>query len=130
MVLNSKGEYNRCEIARLTLGEEGGGVDAGEEQANQEQEVREWVKKRSAQAKSKVNRVRKDNRVVEKIRERTKAIKKSGEEDDRKKPEEDDQPKRKKKKFAYEVLEKGWGQSKQVASNLQDVCTTTKTSRL
>ena len=41
LVLNSKGEYNRCEIARLTLGNEEGkeGMDAGEEQATQEKEV-------------------------------------------------------------------------------------------
>ena len=68
-MLNSRGEYNRCEIARLVLGEEQGGKDIAEEQANQEREIKDWINSRAMDKTKEV--------VVEKINGRTHAGKMS-----------------------------------------------------
>ena len=43
LALNSKAGYNRCEIPRLTLGEEAGDGDFGEDPTKQDQEIRTWL---------------------------------------------------------------------------------------
>ena len=45
--MNSKAEFNRCEIARLSLGESKVGVDVVEDSSSMEREIREWVTKRT-----------------------------------------------------------------------------------
>ena len=74
VVLNSKGEYNRCEIARLVLGDAGGGADVAEDQASQEREVRAWVKERTKNKKKSTWKA-KEGWKVERIERRTKAKK-------------------------------------------------------
>ena len=43
LVLNSKAVYNRCEIARLTLGEEFAVGDYWEDPSSKEQEIKLWL---------------------------------------------------------------------------------------
>ena len=103
--MNSKSEYNRCEIARLVLGEGGGGVDVGEDEEAKEQQISEWV---NAKAGEKV-RMTSDQRKVKDEDE--------GKEDDLVQNEEDDRLK-KRKKFKHKVLEKGLGCIAKVVTNL------------
>ena len=144
VVLNSKGEYNRCEIARLVLGDAGGGADVGEDRASQEREVRAWVKERTKNKKKSTWKA-KEGWKVERIERRTKAKKTQRREtetvgvvdedevpdvantvdgvteceEDRKKSKEDDRPKRKRKKYNHQVSDKNWGE--EVVINLQNI---------
>ena len=103
--MNSKAEFNRCEIARLVLGDMTGGVDEGEEVEAQEQAVKEWVR---ARAMPKVK-----NPITEEVKDKPKKMRKAKgtkhkKEDDLAIGQEDDQPKKRRKKYQHEVLDSGW----------------------
>ena len=117
--MNSKSEYNRCEIARLVLGEGGGGVDIGEQEEAKEQQIRDWINARAGdkvrpEVKNKNEKYKKSKRKATKTKE-TEDVK----EDDLKKKEEDDRP-AKKRKFKHKVLDKGWGCIAKVVTNLTE----------
>ena len=117
--MNSKSEYNRCEIARLVLGEGGGGVDVGEDEEAKEQQIREWVNARAIGKVIPDTKKTSDLRKTKvKVKRKTTKAKddKEGNEDDLTQVEEDDRPK-KRRKFKHKVLERGWGCIAKVVSN-------------
>ena len=90
--MNSKAEFNRCEIARLSLEESKAGVDVGENSSTMEREVREWVTKRTNNKEGRVQ--------VEKLRTATVPVKR-GESDILESEDylKTDQPKEKRKRI-------------------------------
>ena len=108
MLLNSKGEYNRCEIARLVLGEDEGGVDQAERQAVQEQEIKQWVEDKIGKKRQK----KKSNlaKVKSVVRKRGAVLEVEKNKDDLKITEEDDLPKKKRiKSYNHPIIPQGWG---------------------
>ena len=105
MALNSMGEWNRCEIPRLTLELDNRTVkDYGEDSTLQEEEIKEWVRKKNSSKEM-------SQKKIEKLKARTISKKHSREEDDLRQNLEDDQPAPKKKKRLHDLVT-GWGDKK------------------
>ena len=117
--MNSKAEYNRCEIARLVLGDAAGGVDEGEDVHAQEQAVREWVRDKAVHKMKnpEVERVKKQQQP------KKSKMKRGMKEDDVTEDKEDDLPKKKRKRtYHHQVLDGNWGKEvKVVAYNLPNI---------
>ena len=104
MTLNSKAEFNRCEIARLTLGEDKlVSRDFGEDCIAQEEELKAWLRKKHQGGEI-------SQKKAEKLRART-LPKKHKKEDDPREKMEDDSKHPKKKRRMYDLIV-GWGEER------------------
>lgn len=111
LALNSKGEWNRCEIPRLSLVlDNKTAMDYGEDNTLQEEENKAWVRKKNSNKDT-------SQKKIEKLRARTLPAK-NKKKDDLEDKLEDDQKVPKKKRRLHDLVV-GWGEKKAVTTPIE-----------